>query len=69
MPKSITGQNKMKKVPPKTGMPAAFSQGTAATDNLSALMKNNVIIVNVRQLNVPKLRPAYKGTSDVQQDS
>lgn len=68
MPKSHSGQSKMKKVPPKTGLPAAISQGTAATDNLAALIKNNVIIVNVQKIEAPSVRPVYKGTSDVQQD-
>ncbi len=69
MPKSQSSRNETKEVPPQTGLPAAISQGTAATDNLAALIKNNVIVVNVQKVDLPSNLPANEGTLDTQQDS
>jgi len=68
-PKTLSSRNTTKQVPSPTGMAPVISQGTAATDNLSAMMKNTVVVVNVRKVDALPRKSLDRGTSDVRQDS
>ena len=70
MPKTHSSRSTTKRLPPSTGMAPAISQGTAATDNLSAMMKNKVIVgFNMRRIGALPRKSQDRGTSDVRQDS
>ena len=69
MRKLNENQGKGTVFPSPTGMAPAISQGTAATDNLSAMMKNTVVVMNVRKVDALPGKSLNRGTSDVRQDS
>ena len=70
MPKTHSSRSTTKHIPPSTGMAPAISQGTAATDNLFAMMKNRVIVgFNIRRVDALPRKSLGRGTSDVRQDS
>jgi len=68
-PKTHSSRDTSKQIPSPTGMAPAISQGTAATDNLSAMMKNTIIVMNVRKIDELPGKSLDRGTSDVRQDS
>ena len=68
-PKTHSSRNTTKQMPSPTGMAPAISQGTAATDNLSAMMKNTVVVMNVRKVDALPRKSLIRGTSNVRQDS
>lgn len=51
----------------RSGLAPALSQGTAATDNLSAKMRNTVVVVGpvIRLVNAPSPEEANDGTDGV----
>ena len=68
-PKTHSSRTTKNQMPSPTGMAPAISQGTAATDNLSAMMKNTVVVMNVRKVDALPRKYLDRGTSDVRQDS
>ena len=52
--------------PPATGLPAAYSPGTATTDSLIAMMTNNVIVLEpaLKLPDSPSIQPADPTTAD-----
>ncbi len=69
MSKTLSSRSKAESMPSATGMPAAVSQGTAATDNLSAMMKNTVVVLNVRKADALPRKSLERGTSDDRRNS
>ena len=63
MPKTLSRRNTTKHIPSPTGMAPAISQGTAATDNLSAMMKNSVVVINVRKADALPRKSLDRGTA------
>ena len=66
-----SGQNQNNKLSQASGIAPAISQGTAATDNLSSMMKNTVVIF-VSELKVvitPSTKQADVGTASGRHDS
>lgn len=70
MPQTDSGRSAKRRLPPSTGMAPAFSQGTAATDNLAAMMKNRVLVgFNIRRAGAPPRRSLDRDASDVREES
>lgn len=68
----ITNRNQrnIKDISQNTGLAPDISQGTAATDNLSSLMKNTVVVIGFDiHSAIPSKNLPDHGTSDVRQDS
>ncbi len=56
--------------PPMSGIAAATSQGTAATDNIAYIMKNTVIIgLGMQTIGMQLNDVSEDGTSDVRRES
>ena len=55
----------------RSGLAPAISQGTAATDNLSAMMRNTVVVFrpDIQLVNVPSHEQADAGTAVVRRES
>lgn len=55
----------------RSGLAPAISQGTAATDNLSAMMRNTVVVVGpvIQLVNAPSPEEATVGTAGVGRES
>lgn len=55
----------------RSGLAPAISQGTAATDNLSAMMRNTVVVFrpDIQLVNVPSHGHADAGTAAVRRES
>ena len=66
-----SGQNQNNKLSRHSGVAPAISQGTAATDNLSSMMKNTVVVFgsDLKVVSPPSLKQADGGTSGVRHDS
>ena len=58
-------------LPQRSGLAPAISQGTAATDNLSAMMRNTVVIFRpgIQLVNLPSPEQADAGTAAVRRES
>lgn len=53
-------------LPSPTGLPAAYSPGTAATDNLIAMMTDHFIVLDppLKFVDSPSAQPAHPSTTD-----
>ncbi len=68
----ITERNhrNIKNILQNTGLAPAVSQGTAATDNLSSMIKNTVVVDGIDvHFGTPSQKLTDNGTSYVRQDS
>lgn len=65
------GQNQNTKRSRHSGVAPAISQGTAATDHLSSMMKNTVVVFgsDLKIVRPPSLKQPDGGTSGVRHDS
>lgn len=71
MKNTTGGQNRNNKLSHASGRAPAISQGTAATDNLSSMMKNTVVVFgsDIKVVSPPSPKQADAGTAGGRHDS
>ena len=71
MKNASSGQNQSNKLSRHSGVAPSISQGTAATDNLSSMMKNTVVVFvsDLKIVSPPSFKQTDGGTAVMRHDS